>query len=45
MYVHIYELPEKFLKPRVSEKVSRNGTLFLILEISQETIEGRRAFI
>ena len=40
MYVHIYELPENFLKPRDSEKVSRYGTLFIFLEKSQEKRRG-----
>ena len=44
MYVHIYELPENFLKPRVSKKVSRNGTLFILLEISQKKRAGELLF-
>ena len=45
MYVHIYEISEKFLKQVPSEKVSRYGTLATYAQKSQEKKRGRRAVL
>jgi len=43
MYVHIYELPEKFLKQIITELVSRYGTRVISTQKSEEKNRGQES--
>lgn len=43
MYVHIYEIPEKFLKQNSFKKVSPRGTLISCLQKLQEKKRGQES--
>ena len=44
MYIYIYEIPEKFLKPSISKKVSHYGTLCIFTEKSPEVKRGQESY-